>query len=198
MPEFVLPGEEDRCPHCGAILYDPPACCDRMTKEWVGAELARLDAEQDPEYLAFMEGECDDPCGDDTAGRHPVGGPTGGGPVVPGRNGVGPPGERVPCTACNHDQCPGNAAPEAGVAGAPGGGGEDWHRTVFGLALIAIILTAVIFAFLFLAAAVYGAGHRDGKLEAYKEAEVNGVGVWAPDPRTHDVGFQFVGPPGRR
>lgn len=200
MPEFVLPGEADRCPHCGAVLYDPPACCDRMTKEWVEAELARLDAEGDPEYLAFMEGEYDEggECCDDQAGCDPVGGAAGGHALVPGRNGVGEAGGRVPCPACHHDERPGDAAAPEGVAGAPGGGGEDsWRRTAFGLALILIILAVVVLGFVFLAAAVYGAGHRDGKLEAYHEAEVKGAGVWAPDPRTHDMGFQFVGPPRR-
>jgi hypothetical protein len=27
MPEFVLPAEADRCPHCGEVLYYPPICC---------------------------------------------------------------------------------------------------------------------------------------------------------------------------
>jgi hypothetical protein len=33
MPEFVLPAEADRCPHCGKVLRDPPDCCQKMRDE---------------------------------------------------------------------------------------------------------------------------------------------------------------------
>jgi len=33
MPEFILPEEVDRCPHCDAVLRDPPACCEAMQQE---------------------------------------------------------------------------------------------------------------------------------------------------------------------
>lgn len=203
MPEFILPGEADRCPHCGGVLYDPPACCDRMTREWVDAELARLDA-MDPEYLEFIgmvggDGNGDlGPDGDDRGGRGPHGGAAGVPAVVPGRNGVGPAGGGVPRPACDHDQCPRDAAVPPGVAGPPGGGGEgSWQRTAFGCLLIAIIVAGVALVFTLLAAGAYGAGHRDGKFEAYHEAEVSGAGLWAPDPHTHEMKFQFLPPPKR-
>lgn len=33
MPEFVLPAEADRCPHCDAVLTAPPGCCDKAKQE---------------------------------------------------------------------------------------------------------------------------------------------------------------------
>jgi Zn-finger nucleic acid-binding protein len=34
MPEFILPAEADHCPHCGAVLRDPPNCCETMEQEY--------------------------------------------------------------------------------------------------------------------------------------------------------------------
>lgn len=33
MPDFILPEEADHCPHCGAVLRDPPNCCPAMIAE---------------------------------------------------------------------------------------------------------------------------------------------------------------------
>lgn len=33
MPEFILPEEADHCPHCNAVLRDPPDCCPAMEQE---------------------------------------------------------------------------------------------------------------------------------------------------------------------
>lgn len=34
MPEFILPAEADRCPHCDKVLTAPPSCCDEAKKDW--------------------------------------------------------------------------------------------------------------------------------------------------------------------
>lgn len=56
MPEFILPAEADRCPHCNAVLYDPPNCCE--------------EAQRDYDHYMYLELEqrpvCEN-CGVDTA-----------------------------------------------------------------------------------------------------------------------------------
>lgn len=48
MPDFIIPEEADRCPHCGGVLYDPPNCCAAMM------------AEHDAELAEELEGVHDD------------------------------------------------------------------------------------------------------------------------------------------
>lgn len=46
MPEFILPDEADHCPHCDAVLRDPPACCESMLIEWaVDQQYPRTDGD---------------------------------------------------------------------------------------------------------------------------------------------------------
>ena len=50
MPEFILPEEADHCPHCGAVLVDPPKCCEAMQAEH--RQLIDWErAEEEQEYL---------------------------------------------------------------------------------------------------------------------------------------------------
>jgi hypothetical protein len=58
MPEFILPAEADHCPHCDAVLRDPPDCCEAMKAEYSREFMATLAAQDDePLEIADEEGE---------------------------------------------------------------------------------------------------------------------------------------------
>ncbi len=56
MPEFILPAEADRCPHCGEVLYDPPNCCETMKADY--------QADIDREHREAFEANRGDPADD--------------------------------------------------------------------------------------------------------------------------------------
>ncbi len=66
MPEFILPAEADRCPHCGQVLHNPPNCCQAMREEHAAALPEAVNEDADwPHYPDYGEDGDDDSTGED-------------------------------------------------------------------------------------------------------------------------------------